>query len=264
MHRDPPIASVARMRREPPAWTREYKLSEFGPGPWVDEPDSPSWDGGDGLGRLIRRTEMGSLCGYVVLPPLHLWSGRHYDDIEVSTHGGLTFAASGEVLREPVDARWTIGFDCAHYMDLMPQMAKRFKEAGIFDHYTGGQADHERDTPRYRDIAYVRAEVELLAVQALTVPQWVEYRLRDAAARSPRKKRKAQVYAALAKRIGNRRLKWRGAAEKRMRKTMNSFRRSLPPPPPNFVGPSTPAEFMALSNMAAEVLQRGASLEREE
>lgn len=56
--------------------------------------------------------EFGWGNGYVGLPKWHAWYGKHYDDIPVGVHGGLTFSD----LYEEEDL-WVIGFDTNHYMD---------------------------------------------------------------------------------------------------------------------------------------------------
>ena len=58
--------------------------------------------------------------GYVVVPDGHPMHGADYDDVDVSVHGGLTFASSvgavsgwPEVLSED-GGGWIFGFDTAH------------------------------------------------------------------------------------------------------------------------------------------------------
>ena len=46
--------------------------------------------------------------------PLH---GIGYDSIDVSCHGGITFAASETQFDTENPNRWYFGFDCAHYLD---------------------------------------------------------------------------------------------------------------------------------------------------
>src|SRR5947207_1159298 len=53
--------------------------SEWGPGEWQDEPDRLEWRHTSGLPCLIVRNHMGSLCGYVGVPPAHPFYMRHYD-----------------------------------------------------------------------------------------------------------------------------------------------------------------------------------------
>lgn len=71
---------------------------------------------------------MGTLCGYVAVPPSHPWHGVPYDNIDVSTHGGLTYSDScdddGPICHVPSpgesDEVWWVGFDCGHCYDVMP------------------------------------------------------------------------------------------------------------------------------------------------
>lgn len=93
--------------------TKEYRTvdkSEWGPGPWQDEPDKLQWeDKATGLACLIVRGPAGALCGYVGVPQSHPWFGVDYNQCTreskceetwcdhrpcVEVHGGLTFADS--------------------------------------------------------------------------------------------------------------------------------------------------------------------------
>ena len=42
----------------------------------------------------IWMTRMGSLCGYLGVPPNHPWYGKSWDGIDCDVHGGLTYAES--------------------------------------------------------------------------------------------------------------------------------------------------------------------------
>lgn len=109
--------------------------------PWLTEPDYERWES-CGFSCLILRNPMKVLLGYVGLPRGHRYFGVSYDDIDVDVHGGLTF--SGHRDEHGGEDIWWLGFDCAHAGDLVPDM---------------------RMSGTYRDIAYVRAEVERLAAQ---------------------------------------------------------------------------------------------------
>ena len=65
---------------------------------------------------IVRRGPMGALNGYVVLPEGHRYYGKNYDDIPVEIHGGLTYSEFEE------EHGYMIGFDCAHFMDLVPEL----------------------------------------------------------------------------------------------------------------------------------------------
>ena len=122
-------------------------------GVWDAEPDRVEWTY-RGMPCLIVRVQThGGLCGYVAVPPGHPAHGKGYDDVAVDIHGGLTYArgCGGHVCHVPAEGEsddvWWLGFDCAHCDDLCPAMP-----TGIDDQV-------------YRDVAYVRAEVESLADQ---------------------------------------------------------------------------------------------------
>jgi hypothetical protein len=146
-------------------------------GPWTAEPDKAQWvDEATGLDCLIVRNWMGTLCGYVGLPPGHRLHGVDYDAVykvaDVEVHGGLTFADSCQegaedgpgVCHVPEPGRpaevWWLGFDCGHVFDLVPSMREVYAQAGI---------DRTRVDPEwedvYRDFGYVQAEVASLARQ---------------------------------------------------------------------------------------------------
>ncbi len=182
---------------------REYRTadkSEWGDGPWQNEPDKMQWvDEATGLPCLIVRNRSGALCGYAGVPNTHPWYKKQYNDpIEqrrdptdipvegapfgamvaailgeesfeeyattvegnVRVHGGLSYSdlcqhgddeAHGVChVPEPgsPDDIWWFGFDCAHANDACP---------GV--NYFHDMSDFQT----YRDIEYVRGEVEGLA-----------------------------------------------------------------------------------------------------
>ncbi len=121
-------------------------------GPWMKEPDRVEFRA-LGFPCLMVRNPMGNWCGYVGVAPGHPWFEKGYDDVPANAHGGLTFSnhCHGNVCHVPQagepDHVWWLGFDCAHYMDLVPGL-KFFSEG------------------TYKDEQYVRAECEALALQA--------------------------------------------------------------------------------------------------
>ncbi len=142
--------------------------SKFGRGPWQDEHDKEQFvDEATGLPCLIVRNQLGALCGYVGVSAEHPCFGEHYDNVDVSVHGGLTFADKcsehGEECNsichkvEPGenDAVWWLGFDCGHYFDLIPSMRM-----------TGMTSDDAV----YRTIDYVREQCQQLAQQLMEPP----------------------------------------------------------------------------------------------
>lgn len=63
--------------------------------------------------------------GYVLIPKHHPYWGKHYEDIPVTVHGGLTFGAHitnekldwfDELTKEDI-GYYMVGFDTAHYGD---------------------------------------------------------------------------------------------------------------------------------------------------
>ena len=133
-------------------------------GPWDTEPDRVEWrDEVTKLPCLIIRNHFGGLCGYVGVPPGHLWHGKDCDDVPAKVHGGLTYASkcAGHICHVPLpgepDNVWWLGFDCVHSDDLVPGML----------HYQV----HDEQYPlllhdgQYRDMTYVRREVTDLARQ---------------------------------------------------------------------------------------------------
>lgn len=108
---------------------------------------------------VIIRQEQGHLCGYVGVPPGHEAHGKSYMDDETAyiiCHGGLTFSSfiPNQWPREelPVgieDYYWFLGFDCAHYNDIVP-----------FNKFTLPTFGAE-----YRTVEFVREEIQFLASQ---------------------------------------------------------------------------------------------------
>ena len=155
---------------------RTLDKSDWGPGPWQDEPDKVQWlDEATGYPCMIRRgTDFGGFwCGYVGIPKSHPDHGKGYDDTETGprVHGGLTFAdkcSHGDEATaichvvEPGedDDVWWFGFDCGHAWDHMPARAAFYRAHKI------DISPVLRDKVEvYRDQAYVTAEVESLARQ---------------------------------------------------------------------------------------------------
>ena len=134
--------------------------SEWAPGPWHQEPDKIEWRH-NGLPCLIVRGPSGALCGYVGVPPGHPWHGADggVGEPGLDVHGGITYGdrcqADGKICHvarpgEPDDV-WWLGFDCAHYGDAIPSRTGDWRLMGT-----------------YKDIAYVRREVERLAEMVKT------------------------------------------------------------------------------------------------
>lgn len=134
------------------------------PGAWNREPDRVEWrEEMTGLVCLaLRHPQSGHWCGYVGVPAGHPWHGKHYDDVAVEVHGGLTFANAcqagslGEhrVCHTPEpgepDHLWWLGFDCAHSGDVSPVWSNRFRRMPF---------------ETYKTLSFVRGQCESLARQ---------------------------------------------------------------------------------------------------
>lgn len=158
--------------------TKEYRTfdkSEWGSGPWDNEPDKLQWqDEATGLPCLIVRNcrVTGALCGYVGVVEGHPDFGKSYDDVEVEVHGGLTFAAfctesdneAEHICHIPDPGEpthvWWLGFDCSHGGDVSPQMDAHMRKTplGVMSYGADWQ-------PTYKALGYVKAEVTSLAAQ---------------------------------------------------------------------------------------------------
>lgn len=147
--------------------------SIWGAGPWQDEPDRVEFEHA-GLPCLALRNHHGIWCGYAAVPPGHPLHGKPYDEIDVDVHGGLTYAnvCAGHICHVPKpgepDNVWWFGFDCGHGGDFSPGMHASlqlhgFRE-GNYDHATAVAAATWL-VEVYRDLPYVRAEIERLAGQ---------------------------------------------------------------------------------------------------
>lgn len=140
-------------------------------GPWMTEPDKVVWKTKAGLPGMIVRSGSGNLCGYVAVAADHplyrvdYSSGQWPDSPEgrFRVHGGLTYskACAGSICHVPAlgepDDVWWFGFDCAHSGD--------WRWADAAPYLKGCREPLPGHNNRYRDLAYVTAEVESLAEQ---------------------------------------------------------------------------------------------------
>jgi hypothetical protein len=118
--------------------------------PWQREPNELRFRHCE-LNCLIRRSSLGFLCGYVLLPSEHPFFRKdRFDDVEV--HGGITFA-------DEIDGWWQVGFDCGHGWDYAP---------------ASPVSTSNKDN--YKTIEYVRKETEKLAKQIAEKAKNVFYR----------------------------------------------------------------------------------------
>lgn len=134
-------------------------------GPWDQEPDRLEWRA-HGLPCLIVRSgRLNVLCGYVAVPPGHPSHGVYFREVHARAHDGLTYSDSchGRICHvpeagEPPDV-WWLGFDCGRAGDKAPGAPEPFP------FYISGGDDFPSSDGVYRDLAYVRGEVERLAEQ---------------------------------------------------------------------------------------------------
>ena len=164
---------------------QEIPKAKWGPGPWQDESDHIEWEH-LGFPCMMHRAPMGNWCGYVAVPPGHPLHGityhhctqvppceetrkgnycDHRPEFLLNVHGGLTYSdrCQGHICHVPKpgepDDVWWFGFDCAHAFDLLPAATPLMKEIGHpHPHFLDGRAI-------YRDVPYVKNEVENLAQQ---------------------------------------------------------------------------------------------------
>lgn len=68
---------------------------------------------------IVRIPIMGHLCGYVALPKSNSAFGIDYNDINITCHGGLTYATDTiwNIDKDVFEELWWIGFDTAHCDD---------------------------------------------------------------------------------------------------------------------------------------------------
>lgn len=139
---------------------------QWGPGPWEQEPDREEFQV-LGYRCLLLRNASGSWCGYVALDhPQHPAFGKHYDDVNVSVHGGLTFSGKAipgaiEFAPDPVfhPAPWVLGFDTAHYGDFSPAIDSAGARKAL------GLGSERAYYGTYRDVSYVKDELRRLVDQ---------------------------------------------------------------------------------------------------
>lgn len=136
--------------------------SSWGDGPWQSEPDRKEWrDEETGLVCLaVRNMHLGHWCGYVGIPPSHSAHGKDEDTLDLSVHGGITYAqeCNGKVCHIPAPGEaehlWWLGFDCAHAGDTSPTSLASSTVLRGFPIYG-----------TYRDLAYVEQQCKELASQ---------------------------------------------------------------------------------------------------
>lgn len=157
--------------------------SEWGPGPWMTEPDRVDFVAHGFACLALRHPRHGYWCAYVGVPREHPLYGIAWDaDAFPSLEGrGVNYSnvCSGAICHTPApgmpDDVWWFGFDCGRVFELAPGLEARTR--GIM----GRARTHEDPLVRqlaelcpespfkmrevYRDLPYVRCAVEHLACQ---------------------------------------------------------------------------------------------------
>lgn len=127
------------------------KRVDWGPGPWKTEPDHDDFEHCGLMCAIQRHDELGHLCGYVCVPARHMYFGVHHDHVPYDVHRGLTYSGRECYGREKSKGEWWLGFDCAHFHDIVPGIPRFLWDAGSV----------------YRTMSYVREQCRFLAGQVL-------------------------------------------------------------------------------------------------
>lgn len=109
---------------------------------------------------ILRQLQQKHLCGYVGLTKNDKYFNIDFNNIDdISCHGGLTFSEFGDNNNRPKkiddETIWWIGFDCAHYLDIIPAMLS-FNP--ILD-----------EDSIYRDMDYVESECKNIVNQLIRI-----------------------------------------------------------------------------------------------
>lgn len=115
----------------------EYSVDRSGwsDGPWTSEPDRLEWRHHEFPCLIVRSHTTGALCGYVGVDHQHPLYDLSYDNISVTVHGGVTYAArcaaDSPICHTPKsgesDEIYWIGFDCGHAFDIQPGLEARLR-----------------------------------------------------------------------------------------------------------------------------------------
>ena len=147
---------------------------EWWEGLWNGEPDRVDWNW-FGLRCFVHRNVRrhtqwggtGNFNGYVAVPRSHPAFNRHYDALEVSVHGGLTYGSRAhDHLGFPDRAKhWVFGFDCAHAGDYSPALEVHTAQIMGREPRLPGEKWPKKDWDHYWSLQEVIAETKLLAEQ---------------------------------------------------------------------------------------------------
>lgn len=145
----------------------KHDKSNWGSGPWQTEEDRIEWRH-KGLPCLMVRNKLGAWCGYVGVTKEHPSFNAHYDKVDVDVHGGLTYSGKPDPIichtpKPEEDGKvWWLGFDCSHAGDVSPALNAQLRELG-------SMVNRSLLNETYKDVAYVKREVNNLANQLIEV-----------------------------------------------------------------------------------------------
>ena len=124
-------------------------------GEWMEEADA-AWFKHAGYDcMIIRNLELFHLCGYVGVPSHHPYYGVSKLPMD-GTPGGITYAEDHHEYSQSGELLWWMGFDCAHFGDLVPLFNVLIKSQNNANGYGNIQ---EIRPPIYRNIEWVKGEV---------------------------------------------------------------------------------------------------------
>jgi len=148
--------------------TQTLPKSEWGPGPWQDEPDLARWiDKPTGLRCAIVRSDVtGALCGYVEID--HPSLCRPAEDLRFQVEGRFDF--SGFLFED--ETGWWLGFHCDRLMDVTPALdaLTRRRNFGstppsVLSQLLSALGQDGLFRQTYKDIGFVRSQCAYLAGQ---------------------------------------------------------------------------------------------------
>lgn len=118
---------------------------------WLNEPNEVEFEYKGFKCMILRVPQMGHLCGYVNVDDVAFINYER----EISCHGGITFEGG----MNDRTGNW-IGFDCAHFMDLLPSMhniVSMYSRSRIFGN----------DGQTYKNIEFVTNEIHSIVDQLI-------------------------------------------------------------------------------------------------
>lgn len=165
-------------------YSSDEKLSWWGYGEWLEEPDNVTFihEGIECIVIRIVAKEIcghmfgGHLCGYIKIPDDHHFYSKNFMDFDnghdLDVHGGITYSEIDNKNHSylPNEGHW-IGFDCAHSGDYIPSMEYLRKTDPIFKQFNEGSPIFKKYkhlaifNPSYKNIAFCIDECKSMAEQ---------------------------------------------------------------------------------------------------